>query len=199
MSQGFGNGAWGVGRYGQWSYVDAAVAMPGASTVTVSAIKSQGTAVVMSAASSVTIFAGQVHLSDVEINAASGTWGTKTNTTISNLATALASKSKNIGSDANATFTMPDGTADDIRAFHLKITSATLTATRTVTIAPNTVNKVWIIDNATTGSQSQQQSPMPRSPTELSREPRLIFLARATFDCRIQRAVSTLRFKRQRL
>ena len=70
MSQGFGNGAWSVGRYGQWSYVDAAVEMDGASTVTVSAIKSQGTAVVIPATSTVTIFAGQVHLSDVEINAA---------------------------------------------------------------------------------------------------------------------------------
>ena len=70
MSQGFGNGAWSVGRYGQWSYVDAAVAMPGASTVTVSAIKSQGTAVVMSAVSTVTILAGQVYFGALEIDAA---------------------------------------------------------------------------------------------------------------------------------
>ena len=99
-------------------------------------------------------FSNPLRLEEIGVGEASGTWGTLTNTTISNLATALASKSKNIASDANATFTMPDGSADDIRAFHLKITSATLTATRAVTIAPNTVNKVWIIDNATTGNQS---------------------------------------------
>ena len=99
-------------------------------------------------------YSNPLRLEEIGVGEASGTWGTLTNTTISNLATALASKSKNIASDANATFTMPDGSADDIRAFHLKITSATLTATRTVTIAPNTVNKVWIIDNATTGNQS---------------------------------------------
>ena len=29
-----------------------------------------------------------------------------------------------------------------------------MTATRTLTIAPNTVSKVWIIENATSGSQS---------------------------------------------
>jgi hypothetical protein len=99
-------------------------------------------------------YSNPLRLEEIGVGEASGTWGTLTNTTISNLATALASKSKNIASDANATFTMPDGSADDIRAFHLKITSATLTSTRTVTIAPNTVNKVWIIDNATTGNQS---------------------------------------------
>ena len=69
MSQGFGNGAWSVGRYGQWSYVDAAVEMDGASTVTISAIKSQGSAIVIPATSTVTIFAGQVFFPEVEINA----------------------------------------------------------------------------------------------------------------------------------
>ena len=37
---------------------------------------------------------------------------------------------------------------------YLKFTSAgSLTATRTLTLEPNTVSKVWIIDNATTGGQ----------------------------------------------
>jgi hypothetical protein len=49
---------------------------------------------------------------------------------------------------------MPDGTADDSRSFYLKITSAvSLTATREVTLGPSTVSKVWMIENATTGSQ----------------------------------------------
>jgi hypothetical protein len=49
---------------------------------------------------------------------------------------------------------MPDATADGTRSLYLKITSAvSLTVTRTVTLAPNTVSKVWIIENATTGSQ----------------------------------------------
>jgi hypothetical protein len=49
---------------------------------------------------------------------------------------------------------MPDATADATRGFYLKITSAgSLTATREVTLGPNTVSKVWLIENATTGSQ----------------------------------------------
>jgi hypothetical protein len=49
---------------------------------------------------------------------------------------------------------MPDATADDTRSFYLKITSAvSLTATREVTLGPNTVSKVWMIENATSGSQ----------------------------------------------
>jgi hypothetical protein len=51
-------------------------------------------------------------------------------------------------------FTMPDATADATRGFYLKITSAvSLTATREVTLGPDTVSKVWLIENATTGSQ----------------------------------------------
>ena len=61
---------------------------------------------------------------------------------------------KQLSADANQTFTMPDATADATRSLYLKITSAgSLTATREVTLGPNTVSKTWIIENATTGSQ----------------------------------------------
>jgi hypothetical protein len=60
-----------------------------------------------------------------------------------------------MAADANETFTMPDASADGTRSLYLKITSAvSLTVTRTVTLGPNTVSKVWIIENATSGSQS---------------------------------------------
>jgi hypothetical protein len=59
-----------------------------------------------------------------------------------------------MAADANETFTMLDATADDVRSFYLKITSAvSLTTTREVTLGPNTVSKVWMIENATSGSQ----------------------------------------------
>jgi hypothetical protein len=59
-----------------------------------------------------------------------------------------------MAADANETFTMPDFSADATRSLYLKITSAvSLTATREVTLGPNTVSKTWIIENATSGSQ----------------------------------------------
>ena len=99
-------------------------------------------------------YSNPLRLEEIGVGEASGTWGTKTNTTLSNIATAFAAKVKNLGSDADATLTMPDGSADDLRALHLKITSVALTATRTITIAPNTVSKIWIVENATTGNQA---------------------------------------------
>jgi hypothetical protein len=80
--------------------------------------------------------------------------GHKTNTNLSLIADAFSLGTKQMAADADETFTMPDATADGTRSLYLKITSAvSLTATRTVTLAPNTVSKVWIIENATTGSQ----------------------------------------------
>jgi cytoskeletal protein CcmA (bactofilin family) len=56
--------------------------------------------------------------------------------------------------DADSTLTIADGAADAARSFYLKITSSVdLTTTRIVTLGPNTVSKVWMIENATTGSQ----------------------------------------------
>jgi len=85
----------------------------------------------------------------------SGTWGTKVNSAFSQIAEAFSYGTKQLAADSNETFTMPDGTSDGTRSLYLKITSAgSLTATRTVTLGPNTVSKLWIIENATTGSQS---------------------------------------------
>ena len=99
-------------------------------------------------------FNNDLRLKEIVTGAESGTWGTSTNTNLSLVADAFSLGTKNMAADANETFTMPDATADGTRSLYLKITSAvSLTATRTVTLAPNTVSKVWIIENATTGSQ----------------------------------------------
>ena len=82
-------------------------------------------------------------------------WGSKTNVNLTSIAGALGAGIEQMASDADATITMADGAADEFRSLFLKITSAgSLTATRTLTFAPNTISKLWIVENATTGSQS---------------------------------------------
>ena len=82
-------------------------------------------------------------------------WGSKTNVNLTSIAAALGAGIEQIASDGDATITLADGAADEFRRLFLKITSAvSLTATRTLTFAPNTISKVWIVENATTGGQS---------------------------------------------
>ena len=99
-------------------------------------------------------YANDLRLKEIATGDESGTWGTSTNTNLSLVSDAFGYGTKQMSSDANETFTMPDATADGTRALYLKITSAvSLTTTRVVTLGPNTISKVWIIENATTGSQ----------------------------------------------
>jgi len=85
-----------------------------------------------------------------------GSWGTTTNTNLSLIAEAFSYQTEaTFSSDADVTATIADGASDKARAFYLKVTSSgSLSATRTLTIAPNTLSKVIFIENATTGSQS---------------------------------------------
>jgi hypothetical protein len=100
-------------------------------------------------------FANDLRLKEITTGDEDGTWGTSTNTNLSLIADAFSLGTKQMAADANETFTMPDASADGTRSLYLKITSAvSLTVTRTVTLGPNTVSKVWIIENATSGSQS---------------------------------------------
>jgi len=99
-------------------------------------------------------YVNNLRLKEIATGDESGTWGTSTNTNLELITDGFSYGTKQMSSDANQTFTMPDATADATRGFYLKITSAgSLTATREVTLGPNTVSKVWLIENSTTGSQ----------------------------------------------
>lgn len=99
-------------------------------------------------------YVNNLRLKEIATGDESGTWGTSTNTNLELITDGFSYGTKQMAADANETFTMPDATADDTRSFYLKITSAvSLTATREVTLGPNTVSKVWMIENATSGSQ----------------------------------------------
>ena len=99
-------------------------------------------------------YVNNLRLKEITTGDEDGTWGTSTNTNLELITDGFSYGTKEMAGDANETFTMPDATADDTRSFYLKITSAvSLTATREVTLGPNTVSKVWMIENATSGSQ----------------------------------------------
>jgi hypothetical protein len=101
-------------------------------------------------------YLNDLRLTELATGEGSGTWGTTTNTSLELIGEALGYATQQVfGSDADATTTIADGASDPARAMYFKITSAgSLTATRTCTIAPNTVSRVMFIENATTGSQS---------------------------------------------
>jgi len=99
-------------------------------------------------------YVNNLRLKEITTGDEDGTWGTSTNTNLELITDGFSYGTKEIAADANETFTMPDATADATRSLYLKFTSAvSLTATREITLGPNTVSKTWIIENATTGGQ----------------------------------------------
>ena len=99
-------------------------------------------------------YVNNLRLKEITTGDEDGTWGTSTNTNLELITDGFSLGTKQMAADANETFTMPDATADATRSLYLKFTSAvSLTATREITLGPNTVSKTWIIENATTGGQ----------------------------------------------
>tara|TARA_B100000161_G_scaffold6355_1_gene4082 strand:- start:2710 stop:3942 length:1233 start_codon:yes stop_codon:yes gene_type:complete len=81
-------------------------------------------------------------------------WGTTTNTSLELIGEALGIGSEAIVTNADThTSTVADGATDPARALHLQYTG-TLDSACTITIAPNTLKRVQIIENATSGGQS---------------------------------------------
>ena len=101
-------------------------------------------------------YTNDLRLELIATGEAASTWGDKTNVNLTNIAAAFGYGTQDcFPANSDATTTVADGVADPARALYFKITSsATLTATRTLTIAPNTISRVMWIENATTGSQS---------------------------------------------
>jgi len=101
-------------------------------------------------------YVNNLRLKEITTGDEDGTWGTSTNTNLELIGESLGYATQAaFSSDADATTTVADGATDPARALYLKVTSgASLTATRTLTIGPNTVSRVMWIENATSGSQS---------------------------------------------
>ena len=99
-------------------------------------------------------YVNDLRLKEIATGDESGTWGASTNTNLELIGDAFGYGTEAIttNADTHAT-TIADGSADAGRSMFLKYTG-TLDSTCTITIGPNTVSKVWIIENATSGSQS---------------------------------------------
>jgi len=99
-------------------------------------------------------YVNDLRLNEMATGDASGTWGTTTNTNLELIAEAFSYGTEAITTNADThTTTIADGATDPGRSMFLKYTGA-LDSACTVTIGPNTVSKMWFIENATTGSQN---------------------------------------------
>ena len=99
-------------------------------------------------------YVNDLRLNEMATGDASGTWGTTTNTNLELIAEAFSYGTEAITTNADThTTTIADGATDPGRSMYLKYTG-TLDSACTITIGPNTVSKLWFIENATSGSQN---------------------------------------------
>jgi len=99
-------------------------------------------------------YVNNLRLKEITTGDESGTWGTSTNTNLELIGEALGIGTEAITTNADTHSTVvADGSADAGRAMYLKYTGA-LDSDCTITITPNTMKRVQIIENATSGSQN---------------------------------------------
>ena len=99
-------------------------------------------------------YVNDLRLNEMATGDASGSWGTVTNTNLELIAEAFSFGTEGITTNADThTTTIADGATDPGRSMFLKYTG-TLDSACTITIAPNTVSKLWFIENGTSGSQN---------------------------------------------
>ena len=99
-------------------------------------------------------YVNNLRLKEIATGAESGTWGTSTNTNLELIGQAVGYGTEAITTNADThASTVADGSADEARAMYIKYTG-TLDSACTITIGPNTLKRVHIIENATSGSQN---------------------------------------------
>ena len=99
-------------------------------------------------------YVNDLRLNEMATGDASGSWGTNTNTNLELIGEALGYGTEGITTNADThTTTVADGATDPGRAMYIEYTG-TLDSACTITIAPNTLNRVHFIENGTSGSQN---------------------------------------------
>ena len=97
-------------------------------------------------------YVNDLRLKEITTGDESGTLGTSTNTNLELIAEAFSFGTEAISGTTHDTL-IADGATDPGRSLYLKYTGS-LSSACTITLGPNTVSKVWIIENATSGSQN---------------------------------------------
>jgi cytoskeletal protein CcmA (bactofilin family) len=94
-------------------------------------------------------YVNNLRLDEMATGDGSGTWGTTTNTNLTLIGEAFGYATVAIANASTDTLTIPNGTETDSepRRMYLKLTGGGQACT--VTLAPNTSSKVWIIENVT--------------------------------------------------
>ena len=99
-------------------------------------------------------YVNDLRLTEIATGDETGDWGATTNTNLELIAEAFSFGTEAITTNADThTTTIADGGTDPGRSLFLKYTG-TLDSACTITIAPNTVSKLWFIENGTSGSQN---------------------------------------------
>ncbi len=100
-------------------------------------------------------YVNDLRLEEIGTGEASGTWGTKTNVNLELIGEAFSYGSEAIANASTHTITIADGESDQARSLYLKCTGGGQACT--VTLAPNTVSKVWMIENTTSATLTFSQ------------------------------------------
>ena len=99
-------------------------------------------------------FDNNLRLREMGTGDESGTWGNRTNENLELIGEALGYGTEAITTNADVhTTTVSNGATAPGRAMYLKYTG-TLDSACTITLAPNTISKLWFIENATGGAQN---------------------------------------------
>tara|TARA_R100000773_G_scaffold16882_2_gene15380 strand:+ start:14741 stop:16717 length:1977 start_codon:yes stop_codon:yes gene_type:complete len=96
------------------------------------------------------VYTNDLRLEEIGTGEQSGTWGDTTNTNLELIAEGFSYGAEAIANASTHTITLADGTSDEARSLFLKCTGGGQACT--VTLAPNTISKVWIVENATSAT-----------------------------------------------
>ena len=102
------------------------------------------------------VYTNNLTLTEIATGEQAGVWGFTTNVNLELIGEAMGSGTYSaFPTDADSLATLPNGATSALRSIWVDLTStSSLTATRTLTIGPNTISRLMFIQNSTTGGQT---------------------------------------------